>query len=80
MKVYDLIKELSRYDADTEVIILKPEHDYCRHQSVTYDIEVDDAGILGRPERVKEDWLANGGDEHRDLKKGEELEDVVVLS
>jgi hypothetical protein len=80
MKVYELIQELSRYDADTEVIILKPEHDYCGQLSVTYSISIDDALMFGRPDSVKGDWLANGGDENRDLKKGEELEDVVVLS
>lgn len=78
MKVYDLIQSLSRYDADTEVIILMPEHDYCRHQSVTYNISVDDARMIGTPERVKDDWLQEGGDSYPE--DDEELVDVVVLS
>jgi hypothetical protein len=78
MKVYELIQALSRYGADTEVIILKPEHDYCRHQSVTYNIRIDDARMVGEPNRVKEDWLLEGGDSYPE--DDEELVDVVVLS
>jgi hypothetical protein len=78
MKVYELIQELSRYDADTEVIILKPAHDYRMHQDVTHNIRIGEARMIGTPESVREDWLEKGGDSYPE--DDEELVDVVVLS
>ena len=80
MKVYELIQALSRYDADTEVIILKPAHDYCMHQDVTHNIRIGEARMIGTPKRVKEDWLQNGGHDASVLDDDDEVRDVVVLT